>query len=82
MFSHRFVFACLAAVSTAVFPTTTRALSIQSGSQWLATATNPGGLDWTQTGFDDSGWISAFAPYPNPTSANSFIPGTTAQFMW
>ncbi len=58
-------------------------LKILSGKGWLSTA-NPGaGLDWTTVGFDDRGWIPAFAPYPNCcTTADENVPGTKALFMW
>lgn len=58
-------------------------LSILSGSNWLST-TSPGAGDaWTTAAFDDSSWISAFAPYPNSiTTPNDIVPGTSAQLMW
>ena len=78
----RFTSACLVALVVALLPGAALSLSIVSGSDWSTTATDPGGLDWIQVGFDASGWIPAYAPYLNPTSPDHFIPGTTAQFMW
>jgi hypothetical protein len=72
----------LALLAATTLPAASRALAIASGDDWLTTATDPGGLAWTQPGFDDAAWIPAFAPYPNPTQPSSFLPGTTAEYMW
>jgi len=80
---HPVRLACLLVAFLLAFPGATRALSILSGTSWLATATDPGGLDWTLPGFDDSAWIPAYSPYP-PTrhDEGNFIPGTAARWMW
>ena len=55
---------------------------IWSDGSWLVTSTKPAG-DWTLPGFDDSGWRSAFAPYPNPvTTPNDILPGSNAKLIW
>ena len=55
---------------------------IGSDGSWLVTSTKPAG-DWTHPGFDDSGWRSAFAPYPNPiTTPNDILPGSNAKLIW
>ena len=55
-------------------------LNIISGTSWLSSDTLQAG--WETIGFDDSSWVSARAPYPNPTSETTLIPGTSAKFMW
>ncbi len=37
---------------------------------------------WTQPGFEDCHWRYAYAPYPSADSPSSWIPDTTAQFIW
>jgi len=57
-------------------------LHITSSSDWLATDSDPG-TGWTDTGFDDSAWINASAPYLGlPNTPQDIIPGTSAEFMW
>ena len=84
MHSRRFGLALFLLVAfLPLFPSETRALSILSGSSWLATATAPGGSDWTLPGFDDGGWIPAYSPYPpGRDDEGNFIPGTSARWMW
>jgi hypothetical protein len=37
---------------------------------------------WSEVEFDDSGWRSAYAPYPNPTPPGQWICGTRAELIW
>ncbi len=56
-------------------------MNIQSGSSWLTTTIES--EEWTTASFDDSDWISAYAPYPNIYTPESItLPGTTAEYMW
>lgn len=55
-------------------------LHIISDSSWLTSDTLY--TDWNQISFDDSSWDSARSPYPNPTSPDYFISGTTAEMIW
>lgn len=55
-------------------------LDILSGPKWLSHDTAVAG--WQTVGFDDSDWVAARAPYPNPSLPTDFIPGTMANFMW
>jgi hypothetical protein len=63
-------------------PAAAPALRIVSGSDWSSTGNDPGGLEWTQPGFDDSDWAPAFAPYPNPTPAERYLTDSPAEYMW
>lgn len=56
-------------------------LHITSGSDWIATDSDPG-EGWTDVEFDDSAWINAYAPYPTPNTPQDVIPGASGEFMW
>lgn len=68
---------CLAAPAAAVD------IPIVSGSAWRSTNAAPP-PDWTGTGFDDSAWRQAYAPYPNDITTPDDIAGepSAAQLMW
>ncbi|MBL8470966.1 MAG: PEP-CTERM sorting domain-containing protein [Rhodocyclaceae bacterium] len=58
-------------------------IPIQSGPDWLATNNVSGDPNWKQTSYDDSGWVAAYAPYPNSlTTPQDIFPRTSAQLMW
>jgi len=58
-------------------------MSIQSGSGWVTTTTPGSGSGWTDTGYDDSAWINAYAPYPNIYTPGAItLVGTSAEYMW
>jgi Tol biopolymer transport system component len=61
-------------------PTTPRTEVFVSNGAWRSSDTEAPG--WQNRGFDDSAWVFARAPYPNPTPATAKIPNTTAQYIW
>lgn len=54
--------------------------ALVSNSLWRSNDRSVPG--WESVDFDDSGWLMARAPYPNPASPTSLMPGTNAQHMW
>jgi hypothetical protein len=54
---------------------------IVSDGTWRSSATAPVG--WQATGFDDSSWAFARAPYPSPSTPAAVLGApTTANFIW
>ncbi|MBL8485015.1 MAG: hypothetical protein JNJ60_22655, partial [Rhodocyclaceae bacterium] len=55
----------------------------QSGAGWLATDNVQGNPNWRLPGYDDSGWVPAYAPYPNDfTTPQDIFPHSQSQLMW
>ncbi len=56
-------------------------IRIFSNSSWRSSDSYQS--DWEKSGFDDSAWSQARAPYPTPGwQPTDLIPGTHAQTMW
>ncbi len=55
---------------------------IVSGANWRSTDVAPSS-GWNDSGFNDSTWRFARAPYPNPSTPATILGGpTSAQFIW
>jgi hypothetical protein len=56
-------------------------IKVLSDGTWKSTSVCPPS-GWKDSGFDDSGWLKAYAPYPNRTPPTYWVCGTQAVLIW